>query len=146
MAKPIFTHNYTPISERPVYKEPMDAKNTKTERAGFVSMEKRIHSIMQAGTKLDLARREQYHFGEDSEIDPNFTDYSIDPSLDISEVATNVQEDSDVMLSKAEAKKQAKAQKLAEAAKAEALAEARKEIEAEAQTKESQKLDSAGTP
>ncbi len=115
MAKPIFMHNYTPISERPVVKEKQNAKATKTERSGFVSMEKRIKAIMLSGRQLDMARREEFHFNDDAEIDPNFTDHSIDPSLDISEIHANVQSDSEAILSKAEARKQAKAAKKAAA-------------------------------
>ncbi len=108
MANPKFIHNYTDINNRPVHKEPQDSSKTKTERAGYMSMEKRITSIMAAGQRLDASRREQFHFGDDNEVDPTFTDHSIDPSLDIVDIHSNVQQDQERILTKAQAKAQAK--------------------------------------
>ncbi len=112
MANPKFIHNYTDINNRPVHKEPQDSSKTKTERAGYMSMEKRITSIMAAGQRLDASRREQFHFGDDNEVDLNFNDHSIDPSLDIVDIHSNVQQDQERILTKvtkAQAKAQAKA-------------------------------------
>ncbi len=83
---PQFQHNYTPMTERPVVQEKHDSDNTMTERAGYVPMEKRIKAIMGAGQRLDQARRAQYHYGEGEPIYDNFTDFAVDPNLDLVDI------------------------------------------------------------
>ncbi len=81
-----FIYNYTPVLNRPVLQEFHNSEHTKTERAGFVPMEKRIKAIINAGQKLDKARREQYHYGEGEEINDSHTNFITDTNLDISDI------------------------------------------------------------
>ncbi len=81
-----FIYNYTSVLNRPVLQEFHNSEHTKTERAGFVPMEKRIKAIINAGQRLDMARREQYHYGEGEVIDDSHTNFAVNPNLDISDI------------------------------------------------------------
>ncbi len=105
---PRFVHNYTPISQRVVLREQHNADETKTERAGFVPMEKRIQSIINAGQKLDASRRAQYHYGEGEPIHDNFADFAPDTNLDITDIPGVVNRGNTAMADNAEGRKAAK--------------------------------------
>ncbi len=81
-----FIYNYTPVLNRPVLQEFHNSEHTKTERSGFVPMEKRIKAIINAGQKLDKARREQYHYGEGEQIDDSHVNFAPNTNLDISDI------------------------------------------------------------
>ncbi len=105
---PRFVHNYTPISQRVVLREQHNADETKTERAGFVPMEKRIQSIINAGQKLDASRRAQYHYGEGEPIHANYTDFAPDTNLDITDLPGVINRGNNAMADNAEGRKAAK--------------------------------------
>ncbi len=83
---PNFVHNYTPMEHRENRLEQHNADHTRTERAGFVPMEKRIQAIMQSGQRLDKARREQYHFGQGEVIDGDFVDSAPNHDIDLADI------------------------------------------------------------
>ncbi len=105
---PRFVHNYTPISQRVVLREQHSADETKTERAGFVPMEKRIQSIINAGQKLDASRRAQYHYGEGEAIHANYADFAPDTNLDITDISGIINRSNNAMADNAEGRKVAK--------------------------------------
>ncbi len=102
---PRFVHNYTPISQRVVLREQHNADETKTERAGFVPMEKRIQSIINAGQKLDASRRAQYHYGEGEPIHANYADFAPDPNIDITDIPSIINRGNNAMADNAEGRK-----------------------------------------
>ncbi len=131
-----FQHNYnTDKHDRIV--EQHDSDRTVVDRASYTSMEKRIEAMKSAGERLEIARRNQYHFGQGEPLDDDYIDSSINPALDISDFNDSIDLNMDSLAESHENRKEAvkaaaaekRAKKIAEAK--EIAEQAKKELEAE---------------
>ncbi len=80
----MFIHNYTKITPEMVKKEKHDMKITGVDRASYVPMDKRIEALIKAGERLETSRRADYHFGKGEPVDYDYSDPSLDTTIDIS--------------------------------------------------------------
>ncbi len=133
-----FQHNYnTDKHDRVV--EQHDSDRTVVDRASYTSMEKRIESMKSAGERLEIARRNQYHFGQGEPLDDDYSDLSLDPTIDISDLDDSIDLNMDTLAQSHENRKEAakaaaaekRSKKIAEAK--EIAEQAKKELEAESQ-------------
>ena len=58
---------------------------SKTESAGYIPAEAQIELFIQAGRKLDQARKEQYDFSADEEVPSDFIDPTRSGSFDLAD-------------------------------------------------------------
>ncbi len=72
--RPSFGHNNRPVSHRVIHLEEHDYTDTKTDRAAYEPMAKKIQKVMEAGGRLDAIRRAEYHFENDGDIDDSLVD------------------------------------------------------------------------
>ncbi len=131
-----FQHNYNTEGHERIQEE-HDSEKTLVDRASYTSMEKRILALEAAGQRLEAARRDQYHFGKGEPLHHDYTDTSLDPNLDISNIDGTINDNLDTLAAsdedrKADAKKkraESRAKKIAEAK--EIASAAQKELDSE---------------
>jgi hypothetical protein len=71
--------------KRPEKKLTQNSGELKVEKAGYIPIKKQIQSLIDAGRRLDDARRESYDFGDDDEIDYEYSDPTRDSNFDLSD-------------------------------------------------------------
>ena len=69
-----------------------DFDPSETEQSGYVSPQKQIENMMLAGQRLDIARREMYDFGDESEIDEDLYDPTRSNNYDLSDASQDLLE------------------------------------------------------
>lgn len=56
---------------------------TMTEQVGYLSAEKQVTRLIQAGVRLDDFRKEQYHFESEEQVTEGFFDPDLEPGYDL---------------------------------------------------------------
>ena len=63
------------------------SKDSRTETAGFISAERRITSLIQAGQRLQDFRESQFDFKDDKSVDLSFYDPTREPGYDLADAS-----------------------------------------------------------
>lgn len=115
-----FNRKYDRIKQKPE----KNSGKMRVELKGFISNEKRIQNIIDAGNRLMTARAIQYDFQPGEEIDENMVDITRTPGYDPADATQQMLAVESRVKEKEAAAEKAAAEKAAlEAAKAEAAAE-----------------------
>lgn len=73
--------------EREEYEKEKGGGKIITESAGYIPPKIQIEQMIMAGQRLDLARKEQFDFGPDDEIDEDYVDPTREPGFDLADAS-----------------------------------------------------------